>query len=61
MSTLELNRHERSLAHFHALDRRGQEDAIRRMRDQGHHPATIAQATRLSREMVEKILTAPRT
>jgi hypothetical protein len=47
----------RELAHFHALERAQQANAIRRLATSGMSDHTIAAATRLSVEMVRRILT----
>lgn len=47
---------ERQLQHFLALDREQQRQAIQRLAAGGHAESTIARATGLSVEMVQRIL-----
>lgn len=47
------------LLHFAALDREQQERAIRRLAHDGMSEYSIAAATRLSVEMIRRVLTAP--
>lgn len=49
-------RDQSGLRHFLALGREAQAGAIRRMAVAGHSIATIAAATRLSAEQIERVL-----
>jgi hypothetical protein len=45
-----------SMTHFQALDRAAQEAAVRCLAALGHSEHTIARATRLSVEMIQRVL-----
>jgi len=47
----------RELMHFEQLDREAQERAIRRLAQEGMSEYSIAAATRLSVEMIRRVLT----